>query len=69
MTDTDTFIVRAEINTALSALWFVAALLIASGLIMVIAMGASTAAGGLLGAGVLAMLGALITQAIKERRE
>ena len=69
MTDTDTFVVRAEINTALSALWFIVALLMVSGLIMVMANGASTAAGGLLGAGVLAMLAALITQAIKERRQ
>lgn len=68
MTDTDTFVVRSEINTVLSALWFIAALLTASGLIMVIAVGASTAAGGFLGAGVLAMLVALISQAIRERR-
>lgn len=69
MTDTDTFVMRAEINGALSAMWFIAALLFVSGLIMVIAAGASTAAGGVLGAGVLAMLAALTVQAIKYPRK
>lgn len=69
MTDTDTFVMRAEINGALSAMWFIAALLFVCGLIMAIAAGASTAAGGVLGAGVLAMLAALTVQAIKYPRK
>ena len=69
MTDTDTFVLRAEINGSLSALWFIAALLLVSGLIMVVASGASTAAGGVLGVGVLAMFVALTVQAIKSPRQ
>jgi len=65
MTDTDTFIIRAAPNGSLSALWFIAALLIVSGLITVAASNAAAAGGGIIIAGVFAMLLALTVQAIR----
>ena len=69
MTETDTFIVRAEINSSLSALWFIAGLLMVSGLITVAVSGGTAASGAVLGAGLLALLLALTVQAIRYPRK
>lgn len=69
MTETDTFIVRAEASSFLSALWFTAALLMVSGLITVAASGANAASGTVLGAGLLALLLALTVQAVRFPRK
>ena len=69
MTETDTFIIRAEANSSLSALWFIAALLMVSGIITVAASGANAASGAVLGAGLLALLLALTVQAVRVPRK
>lgn len=68
-TFTDTFIVRADVNSSLSALWFVAALLVVSGMIIITASTALAAGGAVLGTGVLAMLLALTVQAVRFPRQ